>query len=61
MDLSSANRQVHPFKDRLILHTGTEILDLKQNRGVGANHRERRMGRRTNQKNNSKPAKELGS
>ena len=61
MDLSSANGQIDPFKDRLILHSGTEIADLKQDRGFGANHRERKMGRRTNGQNNLKLAKGLGS
>jgi hypothetical protein len=46
VDLAGADGEVHPVQDRLLSHAGVEITDLKQNRGVGADH-DRCKGRGT--------------
>ena len=38
MDLTGADGEVHTLEDRLVLHPGMEIADLKQNGSVGADH-----------------------
>ena len=45
MDLPSPQRERDAMKDRLILHAGVQITDLKQGGGVGSNHWSEAVGR----------------
>ena len=38
VNFTGTHREVDTLEDRLILHTGMEITDLKHQWGVGANH-----------------------
>jgi hypothetical protein len=44
MDLTGPHREVDALEDRLVLNPGVEILDLKQNGSVRANHRWKMKG-----------------
>ena len=45
MDLTGTNGEIHPLEDRLMVHGGMEIANLKQYRGVGADHGSRGKGK----------------